>query len=231
MNVNEIGKFIVLLRKENGLTQKELAEKINVTDKAISRWETGKGLPDISLWQSISDVLNISVNELLAGKRIELAEFSSEADKTLISTVDNAKKKAKSKIIVLSTIIIVLILFLCFFIPLATNATYFKSYYSTGIGDKQIVIPIPAHSFYRSTAGLGTWIIKLKTLKEHDEVEVFIDNYLSSLKQVEKNKKTLYYDESQNITIWQYNYTNDGFGHINTIYIGFNIGTPDEYTE
>lgn len=230
MDIKKIGNFITLLRKENGLTQKALAEKIKVTDKAISRWETGKGLPDVSLWQSISDALNINVNELIAGKRIELKEFCSEADKNLIATVNHTKKKAKRKITILCIFISGTLLFLSVIIPLTSNATFFKDYYSTNVDNHHIAIKIPKHSFYRRTAGEGTWIITLKTLKEHDEVEVFIDNYLSSLEPVEKNGEILYFDKNQNITIWQYHYTNDGFGPINTIYLGFNNGTPDEYT-
>ena len=71
MDKNITGRFIAELRKQKGFTQKELAEKLIVTDKAISRWETGKGLPDTSLLKPLGDVLGVSITELLSGKRIE----------------------------------------------------------------------------------------------------------------------------------------------------------------
>lgn len=71
MDKNITGRLIAELRKQKGFTQKELAEKLMVTDKAISRWETGKGLPDTSLLKPLGDVLGVSITELLSGKRIE----------------------------------------------------------------------------------------------------------------------------------------------------------------
>ena len=68
MDAKTTGRFIAELRKQKGYTQKELAEKIMVTDKAISRWETGKGLPDTSLLKPLGDILGVSVGELLSGK-------------------------------------------------------------------------------------------------------------------------------------------------------------------
>lgn len=69
MDANKIGAFIKELRTEKNMTQKDLAEKINCTDKAISRWETGKGVPEVSLLMPLSKALDISVNELLSGER------------------------------------------------------------------------------------------------------------------------------------------------------------------
>ena len=77
MDAKTTGRFIAELRKQKGYTQKELAEKIMVTDKAISRWETGKGLPDTSLLKPLGDILGVSVGELLSGKIIEEADIHS----------------------------------------------------------------------------------------------------------------------------------------------------------
>lgn len=71
MNTGEFGKFLSRLRKEKGLTQLQLAEKLNVTDKAISRWETGKNYPDIEIFEDLSKILDVSISELLEGKKIE----------------------------------------------------------------------------------------------------------------------------------------------------------------
>ena len=69
MDANKIGAFIKELRMQKNITQKELAEIINCTDKAISRWETGRGVPEVSLLMPLSKTLDISVNELLTGER------------------------------------------------------------------------------------------------------------------------------------------------------------------
>ena len=69
MDQDKIGKFIFELRKERGLTQQELANKLNVTDRAVSHWENGRSIPDISLLQPLAKELNISIQELLNGER------------------------------------------------------------------------------------------------------------------------------------------------------------------
>ena len=68
MNSEKTGSFIAELRKQKNMTQKELAKKLGVTDKAISRWETGRGYPDIEILPDLADVFSVSINELLNGK-------------------------------------------------------------------------------------------------------------------------------------------------------------------
>lgn len=80
MNPNKVGKFIAEIRNEQGITQKDLAQMLSVTDKAVSRWETGKGYPDIEILQNISTVLGVTVNELLCGERIAPQELITVCD-------------------------------------------------------------------------------------------------------------------------------------------------------
>jgi transcriptional regulator with XRE-family HTH domain len=68
MNNKKIGEYISTRRKNNQLTQKELADKLGVTDKAVSKWERGAGYPDISMLKPLSDILGVTVNELLEGE-------------------------------------------------------------------------------------------------------------------------------------------------------------------
>ena len=70
MNQEKIGKFIGEVRKEKGLKQSQLAEMLGVTSKTISRWETGKYMPDLSLFTDISKILNVTINEILQGERL-----------------------------------------------------------------------------------------------------------------------------------------------------------------
>ena len=71
MNAEKTGTFIAELRKEQGLTQRQLAEQLLVSDKAISRWETGHGMPDLDNLEALADALDVSVAELLRGERFE----------------------------------------------------------------------------------------------------------------------------------------------------------------
>ena len=69
MDCVRFGAFVAQLRKEKGLTQKELADLLHVTDKAVSKWETGKGFPDLKLLEPLAETLDISLVELLQGER------------------------------------------------------------------------------------------------------------------------------------------------------------------
>lgn len=108
MDNKKIGSFIAKQRKIKGLNQKQLAEKIQVTDKAISRWETGKGMPEVSLLQPLANALGVSVGELLNGEIIEKASIANETDKIIVSTMK--KSKTKSKIAIALSIVIVILI-------------------------------------------------------------------------------------------------------------------------
>lgn len=92
MDINATANFIRQRRIQLGLTQKELAEKLLVTDKAVSRWETAKGLPDTALLLPLSEILGASVGELLSGELIEEPEAKEKADRIIIETLNYAKK-------------------------------------------------------------------------------------------------------------------------------------------
>ena len=93
MNTEKIGAFIKEQRKNKNLTQKELAEILSCTDKAISRWETGRGVPEISLLIPLSDALGISVNELLLGEKIEKEKLEEKTEQLIIETITETHKK------------------------------------------------------------------------------------------------------------------------------------------
>ena len=105
MDTNATGRFIAELRKQKGYTQKELAEKLMVTDKAISRWETGKGLPDTSLLKPLGDILGVSVSELLSGRIIEEADMKDQTDKIILESLNYSKRMLVSTISVILFII------------------------------------------------------------------------------------------------------------------------------
>lgn len=95
MNQEKIGKFIASLRKEKNLTQQELAEKLGVSDKSVSRWENGKTMPDLSLMQPLCQELGITINELLSGEKIKKEEYQDRLEKNILNTIDYSNKKIK----------------------------------------------------------------------------------------------------------------------------------------
>lgn len=116
MSAQNCGEFISDLRKEHNLTQKQLAEKLNVSDKAISRWETGKGYPDVSSLVALSEFFGVTVNELLAGKRFDDEEIVTETEKNVIDAIESKEKSNKKKNIAL---IIVSVAFTVLLLPAA----------------------------------------------------------------------------------------------------------------
>lgn len=84
MNQENIGKFIAECRKNKNLTQVQLANLLGTTDKSISKWENGKCLPDSSLYESLCEILDISINELFAGNRITDEDYKKVADNNLM---------------------------------------------------------------------------------------------------------------------------------------------------
>ncbi len=84
MDQVKIGKFIAQCRKDKNMTQAQLAEKLNITDRAISKWETGKGMPDSGVMLDLCNELEITVNELLSGEVIKMENYNLKAEENLL---------------------------------------------------------------------------------------------------------------------------------------------------
>ena len=93
MDQEKIGKFIAKLRKEKNMTQNELAQKLGITDRAISKWEIGRGMPDLSLLTPLCEILGVSINELLSGERLEKKNYQEKLEENFINTIDYIDKK------------------------------------------------------------------------------------------------------------------------------------------
>lgn len=93
MNQEKIGKFIAENRKSKRITQSELAEKLGVTDRAVSNWENGKNMPELSLFKPLCDILEISINELMSGEKINNKEYTEKLEENFINTIDYIDKK------------------------------------------------------------------------------------------------------------------------------------------
>ena len=93
MNQEKIGKFIAENRKLKKITQSELAEKLGVTDRSVSNWETGKNMPDLSLFKPLCEILGITINELMSGEKLSNKEYNEKLEENFINTIDYIDKK------------------------------------------------------------------------------------------------------------------------------------------
>ncbi len=96
MNQIKIGKFIAECRKNANLTQMQLSEKLNITDRAVSKWENGKAMPDSSIMLSLCEILGISVNELLSGEKINMENENKKNEQLLLEMAKEVENKNKT---------------------------------------------------------------------------------------------------------------------------------------
>ena len=108
MDQIKIGKFIAERRKRANLTQMQLAEKLNITDRAVSKWETGKSMPDTSIMLDLCDVLEISVNDLLCGEVVSMENYNKKLESNLLEMVKQ-KEAADKRLLALEIFIGVLV--------------------------------------------------------------------------------------------------------------------------
>ena len=112
MDQEKIGKFIAACRKEKGFTQASLAEKLGITDRAVSKWETGKSLSDASIMMELCELIGTNVNELLTGERIAMDEYTKKAEQSLIEMQAKAEK-ADRNLLRMEIVIGIIIIPLC----------------------------------------------------------------------------------------------------------------------
>ncbi|NFC89521.1 XRE family transcriptional regulator [Clostridium botulinum] len=153
MNQIEIGIFIAKCRKEMNLTQEQLAEKLSITNRAVSKWETGKSIPDASLMLELCDVLKINVNELLSGKKLNEAEIEEKSEKNTLSLIATRHELANMQILTEILIMVGIIV-----------AITLTSLLAASIVQKVITIIIGCFIW-----GFGLWL-KIKIRKAIDKI-------------------------------------------------------------
>ena len=190
MNQEKIGKFITYCRKEKNMTQEELAQKLHLTDKAISKWENGRCLPDLSILEPLSKTLDVSINEILSGEKIKEEELKDHTDKNIIDVVNYSDEKIKriKRTIKVSSIIMIIALATLMF---ASDYDHIKEgkkpnfmflvskkdnkYTYLGLGSK-LVREVAAEEtdplYYDKKVEFGLWLItwkvSIKDLKPED---------------------------------------------------------------
>ena len=98
MDLKEIGGFLAQLRKEQGLTQEQLGEKLGVSNKTVSRWENGNYLPPVEVLQLMSDLYGLTINEILSAQRLTPAEYQEKAEENLKAVVDSSPFSLNEKV-------------------------------------------------------------------------------------------------------------------------------------
>ena len=233
MDQQKIGRFLAQARKEKSLTQEQLAEKLGVSNRTISRWENGKNMPDVSLFQPLCMELGITMEELLDGERKNILTPKQPLPPNAISEAqlqDYAhylKRRSRIKVVVLTLIVAMFLSMVPVLVILVANKTFFGSTYHSDYLDN-VYIQVPTWSFHRKTGGLETYFAKFKTLRQNDDVNVFIEQYLATLEEIQVGDHTYYYHPTYDFTIFNYRINNDGIGFVNTIYIGYHDGYFDE---
>lgn len=179
MNAQKMGELILSMRKAKNMTQKELAEKLNVTDKAVSKWERGLGYPDITMLPSLSETLGVAMGDLLKGEITTTdAQKESSADEIITNTLQYAgevrryrKFKASSLAISLLTIAFLIAAFVCLLCNLVSKGKIDWALYpvSSLIFAWFVIVPLiyfKKHKYVISLATLSVLLIPLLYLIE-----------------------------------------------------------------
>ncbi|MBQ8849422.1 MAG: helix-turn-helix domain-containing protein [Clostridia bacterium] len=109
MDQTKTGRFIAELRREKEMTQRQLADRLNISDKTVSKWETGKGMPEISLMIPLCELLGISVSELLSGERLSADLYKKKAEENIMDLVKE-REESKRKIALMAVTLVITML-------------------------------------------------------------------------------------------------------------------------
>lgn len=195
MDNNKIGNFIASLRKEKKLTQQELGDKLYVTDKAVSKWERGLSLPDITILEKLAEILDTDIYSIL--------QIEKKKDIDIEKILKEEKKKIKKGIIKKITfitipIIIIICIVLFKLIPFGYNISHIRYTHNE---NKLINLGVPKFSFLMKN---NEDSYSYKNLRGKNILKSEIKEYLNTLEHISCNNTTYYYDKDADITIIDY---------------------------
>ena len=174
MDLIKIGKYIAGKRKSLGMTQKQLAEKLGMSDKSVSKWERGVCLPDVSVYKELCSILGISLNEFLAGEDIVQENISQKSETNIIEVIrDNINKQKCLKVMKC----ILLVISICAVSIIGFTIYHFKK-------PQNFILPLAEDSIEMQTAKLlagpdGAFIYKFITTDEYKKLRLHIYRYES----------------------------------------------------
>lgn len=201
MNNNKIGKFIKTLRKEKGLTQQELGNILYVTDKAVSKWERGLSLPDITILKELAKTLDVDVSEILNGER---KQQQNNIDILIQEATEQIKINQREQQKKITLVIIIIITILIYIIFKNTNLGYkitTINYKHNVVTPQQIQLGIPKLSFMMKNRDYS---YSYKNLRSSEVVENELKKYLKTLDNLTCNNTVYYYNKEDNYSIIDY---------------------------
>lgn len=213
------GKFIAERRKELGYNQKDLAEKLNITDKAVSKWETGRSSPDVSMLMPLAEILNVSVAEILNGEKLSEKKLTDASDEIIVKSL----KKSKSKII-----LIIILALIAVIGAIGSKPAY--HYFSTVIEEDFTSIQRQAEKVFRT----DNLEFVARSEKSNKIAYLFSDNKKSYIMLYEKdeifeNRISLELSHSSSC---QYGVDFTCYGYNGeTVFVMYNANVPDKMTE
>ena len=169
MDQKKIGKYIADKRKALGLTQVQLAEKLNMSNKSVSKWERGVCLPDVSLYSKLCDVLGISLNEFLAGEDLLEKEIIPKSEETIINITTDSKKNQRRSNLLILILIAILIVVSGVFINILSNKNIFLN--------KHCIIPLTESTPEVQTSNLlmgenNLWLYRFSVKESYSNMQI-----------------------------------------------------------
>jgi transcriptional regulator with XRE-family HTH domain len=178
MNQEKIGKFISKCRKDKNITQEELAEKLGVTNKTISRWENGKNMPDYSILKDLCNILDINVNELLSGEKNN-KETEENLDMILKEYYKMKKQKEKLRmLIIVGTVVLSQILLIVLTVLILNYEYDNRLYQTTNLKDYNDVIGSKAKGIYENKWDMSEEIFPKKLNGNIENFKMLCDDFI-----------------------------------------------------
>ena len=174
MDLIKIGKYIAGKRKELGMTQKQLAEKLGMSDKSVSKWERGVCLPDVSVYSDLCLILGISINEFLAGEDIAQENIEKKSEENIIGVATDSKHKQKRLKAIICALLIIAVLAISV-IGTALYRVYKPMNFIAPVSDDSVEMQT-----VRLLAGPdGAHVYKFTTTDEYTRLNIYISEYQS----------------------------------------------------
>ena len=230
MNQEKIGKFIFTCRKNKNLTQAELATKLGVTEKSISNWENGRNMPDLSLFKPLCDELDITINDLLSGEKIDNKDYKNKSEENIINTLEYTNQKVNNKSNIISYLLIIFGILLIFnsFTILPSESSWGSIYSIIGT----IITIVGLNKFIKKKSLIKKIIINILYVTSFIFILILVD-YLS-VNIIKEPPRFAYIKESgENIIIYKapfYNVYRINPNSANEYYIIDNLKKYNEET-
>ena len=172
MDLVKIGKYIAGKRKDSGLTQRELAEKLGMSDKSVSKWERGVCLPDVSVYSDLCSILGITLNEFLAGEDIAREDIMQKSEENIISVSVDSKRRQKRLRIMIYALSVIIIAAL-----IAGGIMLYRA-----CRPQNYIAPVEKDSIEMETARLlsgpdGAFLYKFTTTDEYKSLSIYVSEY------------------------------------------------------